>query len=238
MIRTSHVTRFLSLATAFNAQKRKFLYAFALTPLHQMPAQELTAIPANATDFPYTDKLVDDRAVKKQKLTDMAPRYEIFFLIVSSLVFFLLNSVESVSREDTGFVGDASKAKPAYAQNNNQKRFVSSGARKNECWFCMVSSVFEMHTIVKVAKHFYATLAKGGVGEDHLLLVPIQHVPNSVSLSRAAFDELNCWKRALGQFNEARDANVIFCEHNQPPTQTELQHLIYQVCFHLCAFFR
>lgn len=34
----------------------------------------------------------------------------------------------------------------------------------------MASSVFEMHSIIKVGKHFYSAIAKGAIDENHMLL--------------------------------------------------------------------
>jgi hypothetical protein len=93
----------------------------------------------------------------------------------------------------------------------------------------MVSSVCELHSIVKVAKHFYVAIAKGGINDAHMLLVPVQHVPSSLALARDAIEELLVWKEAFVKMFNARDLNVIFCEHNQPGFKPDLQHLIYQV---------
>jgi hypothetical protein len=202
----SHVTRFFSLASAFNVQKRKFLYAFALHALHSIPAPELYAVPSNATENPFK-ALVDDneqqRFFKKQKIDDC--------------------------RGDASFVGDANKARPSYAMASNTKKYVSTAGRKNECWFCMVSSVFEMHSIIKVGKHFYIAIAKGAINENHMLLVPIQHLPSTLALSKPAMQEMLLWKTAFISFFESKNENVVFCEHNQPGHNPDLQHLIYQV---------
>jgi hypothetical protein len=112
---------------------------------------------------------------------------------------------------------------------SNTKKFVSSAARKNECWFCMVSSVCEIHSIIKGARHFYIALAKGGIDEYHMLLVPVQHLASSNVLTKDALIELSSWKTAIGKFFESKDLNVIFCEHNQPGHNPDIQHLIYQV---------
>lgn len=202
----SHVTRFLSVASAFNTQKRKFLYAFAIHALHTIAAPELYAVPVNSTENPFKAIVEDSeeqRFFKKQKVDD--------------------------SRGDASFIGDANKAKPSYAQASNNKKYVSSAGRKNECWFCMASSVFEMHSIIKVGKHFYIAIAKGAINENHMLLVPIQHLPSTIALSKPAMQEMLLWKSAFVAFFESKNENVVFCEHNQPGHNPDLQHLIYQV---------
>jgi hypothetical protein len=58
------------LASAFNAQKRKFIYAFAIHPILQVPSQELYSIPSNSTEYPFKTDDDDERIPKKQKVVD------------------------------------------------------------------------------------------------------------------------------------------------------------------------
>ena len=48
-----HVTRFIGLGKVGNADKRKWLYAFNISPLAGMERAALVAQPAEATDAPY-----------------------------------------------------------------------------------------------------------------------------------------------------------------------------------------
>jgi hypothetical protein len=48
------VTRFIALAEVANPSKAKWLYAFNITPMHQMSRQELVKQPEDVTEFPYT----------------------------------------------------------------------------------------------------------------------------------------------------------------------------------------
>lgn len=50
-----HVTRFIGLAPVGNPSKEKWLYAFSTVPMQKMSRSELTAQPANATEFPYME---------------------------------------------------------------------------------------------------------------------------------------------------------------------------------------
>ncbi|XP_037093404.1 LOW QUALITY PROTEIN: CWF19-like protein 1 [Pollicipes pollicipes] len=49
-----HVTRFISLAAAFNVDKHKWLYAFGLEPMVRMARAELVAQPADVTECPFS----------------------------------------------------------------------------------------------------------------------------------------------------------------------------------------
>ncbi|KAF0309639.1 CWF19-like protein 1 [Amphibalanus amphitrite] len=50
----THVTRFISLAAAFNAEKAKWLYAFGLEPMSRMARADLVAQPPDVTECPFS----------------------------------------------------------------------------------------------------------------------------------------------------------------------------------------
>eukprot|EP01127_Copromyxa_protea_P014391 TRINITY_DN3999_c0_g2_i1.p1 TRINITY_DN3999_c0_g2~~TRINITY_DN3999_c0_g2_i1.p1 ORF type:complete len:482 (+),score=96.20 TRINITY_DN3999_c0_g2_i1:269-1714(+) len=202
--RTYHVTRFISLATAFNTQKKQFMFGIAIAPLPSMDLKELHDKPTDTTPFPYKEHVVQDSATKKQKLDEdqrMLERY-------------------AASLLDSG-------VKPAYAQRktNGRKNPLTSGARGDECWFCMSSSVCEVHMIITIDTHFYLALAKGPINTSHILLIPVKHTANVLQLSKGALDELWKWKNILTKYFESLDEVVVFYEHNQPGRNAQLQHL-------------
>eukprot|EP00923_Selenidium_pygospionis_P029874 GHVN01053120.1.p1 GENE.GHVN01053120.1~~GHVN01053120.1.p1 ORF type:complete len:220 (+),score=18.21 GHVN01053120.1:2053-2712(+) len=49
-----------------------------------------------------------------------------------------------------------------------------------DCWFCLGNPNCEKHLVLAVGKHAYVALAKGGIVENHIMIVPIQHIPNVV----------------------------------------------------------
>lgn len=53
--KSNHVTRFIALAKVNNPKKLKWLYAFNITPMVNMPAQKLNEQPVGATPCPYDD---------------------------------------------------------------------------------------------------------------------------------------------------------------------------------------
>lgn len=70
----SHVSRFVALAQAGNAEKLKYLYAFNIAPLKYISAEELHKQPVDTTECPYTDLW----AVKSQEQHSME-RNAIFY---------------------------------------------------------------------------------------------------------------------------------------------------------------
>ena len=51
-----HVSRFIALAKVGNKEKKKWLYAFNITPLKTCPRQELVAQPVGVTDMPFREE--------------------------------------------------------------------------------------------------------------------------------------------------------------------------------------
>ena len=49
----------------------------------------------------------------------------------------------------------------------------------SKCWFCLSNPNIESHLIISVISETYVTLAKGGLVDHHLLIVPIEHYSNS-----------------------------------------------------------
>ncbi|KAJ8658670.1 hypothetical protein O0I10_005710 [Lichtheimia ornata] len=62
-----HVTRFVGLGDALNADKQRWFYAFSLQPLKQMDPQELSNKPANTTECPFSEKAAASAAAAGHK---------------------------------------------------------------------------------------------------------------------------------------------------------------------------
>ncbi|KAG2469503.1 C19L1 protein, partial [Polypterus senegalus] len=50
---TEHVTRFIALANVNNSSKKKYLYAFSITPMKNMNPEDLLKQPQDVTENPY-----------------------------------------------------------------------------------------------------------------------------------------------------------------------------------------
>jgi len=62
-----HVTRFIGLSKVANKEKKKWLYAFSITPLKNMERSELVAQPLGITDLPFTQEDIVVQGEKKQQ---------------------------------------------------------------------------------------------------------------------------------------------------------------------------
>lgn len=54
---------------------------------------------------------------------------------------------------------------------------------KGPCWFCLGSPEVEKHLVVSVGTSVYLALAKGGLNEQHVLILPIGHFQSLVTCS-------------------------------------------------------
>lgn len=52
---------------------------------------------------------------------------------------------------------------------------------KGPCWFCLGSPEVEKHLVVSVGTNVYLALAKGGLTEEHILVLPIGHFQSLVT---------------------------------------------------------
>jgi len=195
------ITRFLSLAEAFNTDNARYLYAFLVEPINL--SNNPTIYDQLPTSTPNPFQVLNTTPASKRPRTELAP-------------------------DQKRFSGTIDDERPNYAQNKRSRNLthLNNNARMNECWFCLSSSVCEHHMIILVGKFFYLAIAKGGINDSHLLLVSVLHIPNQLFLSSPASGELKQWMNALTKFFSDRGEPVIFFEHNYP---TNNQHMHIQV---------
>lgn len=62
-----HVTRFIALGKVGNKEKKKWLYAFNISPLKTMQRSELVAQPSVVTDIPFLPEHIEVKGEKKQQ---------------------------------------------------------------------------------------------------------------------------------------------------------------------------
>ena len=78
----------------------------------------------------------------------------------------------------------------------------------------------------------YLTLPKGSLTDDHVLICPIGHHSNQISLPDEAVQEVNKFKSALRKMYKKHGKSVVFFERNYKQT-----HLQIQVCVQLYNLF-
>lgn len=79
------------------------------------------------------------------------------------------------------------------------------------CWFCLSSPNLDTHLVVSVGDNFYCALAKGPLVEEHVLIVPIEHLPSTLSLPSDADSDLQRLTHALKRyFRKHGNAMIVF----------------------------
>ena len=199
---SKHVTRFIALAKVGNKEKKKWLYAFNITPLTTMDHHELVAQPQGVTDMPFREQhiTIDTGNKGDQYRWDMNAKMD--------------EHERGKKRKRDGDQGGG-PPKPA-----------------GPCWFCLSSAEVEKHLIVSVGDHVYLALPKGGLTDDHVLICPIGHHSNQISLPEEAVQEVNKFKSALRKMYKKHGKSVVFFERNYKQT-----HLQIQVCVQLYNLF-
>lgn len=97
--------------------------------------------------------------------------------------------------------------------------------QNNPCWFCLSSPNVEKHLIFAIGEYCYLTLAKGGLTDDHLLVIPIEHYQATIDRdnSRELLEELDRFKSSLVKLFERHSKGVVFFERNFRSVHWQLQ---------------
>lgn len=72
----------------------------------------------------------------------------------------------------------------------------------------------EKHLVVSIGDHAYLALPKGGLTEDHVLILPITHLASLLELPEEVEKEVQRFKDALRRCFKKLGKIVIFFERN------------------------
>lgn len=106
-----------------------------------------------------------------------------------------------------------------------RKRLTIQVDGKNPCWFCLSSPQVEKHLIIAIGDYCYLTLAKGGLNDNHLLILPIEHIQslNDDANSAELMQELGRFKKSLVDYFGTKSLGVVFFERNFRSVHWQLQ---------------
>ncbi|KAK6972586.1 CWF19-like protein 1 [Biomphalaria glabrata] len=167
------VTRFIGLAKVAN-KKQKYLYAFSIVPLSKMESSELVKQPEDVTECPYVAT-----GALKPKQEDKSQQF-----------FYDMNAKSEPKGKKRGHERGG---------HDNSQRFRNEGEKKHRnnpqptgpCWFCLGSPEVEKHLVVSVGDQVYLALAKGGVVDDHVLIIPVYHHQSLVSCPDDVIEQID-----------------------------------------------
>lgn len=92
------------------------------------------------------------------------------------------------------------------------KSILQYNCRSQECWFCLSSPNVESHLIISIGENYYLALAKGPLVEDHVLIIPVEHMPSTPSMSSESEVELFRFQNSLKRYYKDQEKEVIFFE--------------------------
>ncbi|XP_074869582.1 CWF19-like protein 1 isoform X2 [Carettochelys insculpta] len=201
---TQHVSRFIALANVGNTCKKKYLYAFSIFPMSSMDLAELVKQPQDVTENPYRESGKEAHKSKMLSGSEEQPACQFFFD---------LSKQRGKKRQSDGKEGQHFQHK--------QPRKISQPP--GSCWFCLASPEVEKHLVVSIGTHCYLALAKGGLSNDHILILPIGHYQSVVELSSEVMEEVDKYKCALKKFFRSKGKRCVVFERNYRSQHLQLQ---------------
>lgn len=207
--------RFVSLAPINNKVKAKWIYAFNIVPGCKMDSKELTKQPEDTTENPYCDLRVD--AVKQEKPDN------------NGQFFFNMSQAQPSDNNQRNRRQDKHRHHNQPDQEHNQSEQLPKKPKREkldpiDCWFCLSSPKVEKHLLVSIGEQAYLAAAKGGLNDEHLLIIPVNHCRSTLECEdNELLDEINKFKKSLNSYFDARDKKVIYFERNFRSDHLQIQ---------------
>ena len=70
----------------------------------------------------------------------------------------------------------------------------------------------ESHLVTSIGENFYCALAKGPLVQDHILIIPVEHFPNTLSLPADSETELGKFQNSLKMYYKNQGKEAVFFE--------------------------
>nr|XP_027197569.1 CWF19-like protein 1 [Dermatophagoides pteronyssinus] len=221
LIETSrNVSRFLSMANIDNVKKMKWIYAFNIVPSRYLTAQEITAQPTGVSENPYRNALQEqsEQDAFEQDHSNQF-RYDLS---------------HDHGDGDSGRRSNDKRKRHGHQQDQQQQqqnrqpkeRRTNNSVDQQNCWFCLASPDVDKSLIVSIGDHSYLALAKGGLTDDHMMILPIEHIRSTVEINNDGLhEEINKFKQALTKFYQQKSMVPVFFERNFKSAHFQIQVL-------------
>mmetsp|Transcript_25623 Transcript_25623/g.48535 ORF Transcript_25623/g.48535 Transcript_25623/m.48535 type:complete len:637 (-) Transcript_25623:202-2112(-) len=87
------------------------------------------------------------------------------------------------------------------------------GGSVDNCWFCLSNPQADVNLVVSIGNEFYVSTDKGPIVPQHMQIIPIEHMPSTVSLSESSAAEYIRYTSALQKcFNEKLSMGLLLFE--------------------------
>jgi Protein similar to CwfJ C-terminus 1. len=185
------------LASVGNSQKKKWLYALNLTPVDRARLSDLAMRTVDETLSPFPASMLSSQP-SGQKIG-----------VKNTQFFFDMEAKSDKKRTKQSDGGLNKRAKLEFDQA--------------KCWFCLSSPEVSKHLVISVGNEIYIALAKGGLVEDHFLILPITHHQNLSTLPENVDKEMKLHKKAVEKYYASTDRVPVFFERNYKSSHCQLQ---------------
>eukprot|EP01102_Stenamoeba_stenopodia_P022230 TRINITY_DN9194_c0_g1_i1.p1 TRINITY_DN9194_c0_g1~~TRINITY_DN9194_c0_g1_i1.p1 ORF type:complete len:508 (+),score=89.16 TRINITY_DN9194_c0_g1_i1:86-1609(+) len=207
--RLGFATRFIALPVASLKTKQKWLYAANLVPASSMDKQALANLtPQDATISPFSSIQPPISSEPKPGDKRRAPDYD------------------RNPRNNPSFRG----GNPHQRGGDGGRRGRGSYQQQQQpqqppqpCWFCLGTPSVEKHLIVSVGDSIYLALPKGGIVEDHVLIVPIRHATSIAALNKEEHQEVHKYKASLKNYFHSLNKEGVFFERKVGDFHSHIQ---------------
>ncbi|XP_071511088.1 CWF19-like protein 1 [Diadema antillarum] len=209
-----HVTRFLGLAKVGNAEKKKYLYAFNITPMNRLNQVELVKQPDEVTECPFswTKRPRQEETENKQFFFSMGDRSKQG-----------AHQGHKRHHHQRGGGHQRQEGQRSDGERQHKRPFKKHPQPTGPCWFCLGSPEVEKHLVGSVGTSCYVALAKGALVSDHCLILPIGHYQSSLDLPEDVQTELDQFKSALRNFYKSKGKTCVIYERNFRTQHLQLQ---------------
>ncbi|XP_075215948.1 CWF19-like protein 1 isoform X2 [Lycorma delicatula] len=192
-----HCSRFIALAPVGNKENKKWLLALSVSPIDKMKTTELYQPTTDQTAIPYCGSALSARCNDSDE-----PTAQYFYDMSSTSPH-----TGTKRRHDGSY--KKSREKPVFDQD--------------KCWFCLASPEVEKHLVISVGTEVYLALAKGGLVNDHLLILTVGHYQSTSCLPENISDEIEQFKTVLRKYYSSKNKVPIFFERNYKTSHLQIQ---------------
>ncbi|OAD59303.1 CWF19-like protein 1 [Eufriesea mexicana] len=189
-------TRFIALAPVMNNQKKKWLYALNLTPVDRTRLSDLITKTTDETESPYPRLMLSN----EPSLKILEPKHTQFFYDME---------VQETTKRSKSSEGFHKRPKLEFDQA--------------KCWFCLSSPEVSKHLVISVGTEIYVALARGGLVENHFLILPITHHQSLSILPKEVKEEMDQYKIAITKYYATMNKVPVFFERNFKTSHCQLQ---------------
>jgi diadenosine tetraphosphate (Ap4A) HIT family hydrolase len=99
-------------------------------------------------------------------------------------------------------------------QKNQYKKKKMENKSNINCWFCLSNPDVEKHLLVSIQEESYLAFPKGGLTNDHILLISMAHTDCYMNLSDDSMKEIEKYLENIKKFYSSKNKSIIIYERN------------------------